>query len=274
MKESTNPGSQDRAARSPGPEGRTLALPVILAVGLVPFFASMACSDSKALQRIMRPQQVREEDKSSLSIDQLEAAIADYATKSEAKKYAQAAELGLDASSNLGAYRIVLADRYMAKGMFKDAYDVLVLASKSYPDDWRIYYNAGMSAAYVAKSTDILGQAGAAERDRWLSIAESSYLRAILINPRSTQALYGAAVLYAFELGLPAKAAEFLVGLLGIETKNVDAMMLLARCYAELGRIEDAANWYQSAADTTVVPEKRKAAKENRAKLLGEPGGE
>lgn len=221
----------------------------------------------------MRPQQVREFDKSSLGIDQLEQAIADYASKAEAKKYAQAAELGLSASSDLGTYRVVLADRYMEKRMFKDAYDVLVLASQSFPDDWRIFYNAGLSAAYVAKAADILGASGIAERGKWLATSVSCYERALLINPRSTQTLYSAAVLYDFEMRMPAKAAGYLEQLLGIETKNVDAMMLLARCYAELGRIDEALSQYQSVIDTTVVPEKKAAAEENRSLLLNQREG-
>ncbi len=247
------------------------------AVHLVLSFALAAglpgCSDGKALQRAFRPKSVVESDKSSMSVDQLKEAIAGYATQAEAKKYGEAAQLGLDASANLGTYRIALADRYIGKRMFRDAYDVLVLASQSYPDDARIYCDAGTCAAYVAKSLDIKGKEGAAEKDRWYGISESSYKRAIAINPRSSQALYGAAVLYAFELSRPAEAAALLVELLGFETKNVDAMLLLARCYAELGKIEDAVNWYETAAKTTVVAEKRKAAEDNRAKLLGESGG-
>ncbi len=277
MKESKYDGSRDLPVRNAARRRPFLLLAA--AALLLPALSWAGCSDPKALQRIMRPQQVREEDESSLSIDQLQAAIADYTTKAEARKYAEAAELGLEASSKLGAYRIALADRYMDKRMFRDAYDVLVLAAKSYPDDWRIYQGAGLSAAYVAKTADILGPVGSpgstasAERDRWLAVSKSSYERALSINPRSSESLYGIAVLYAFELGLPAEAAGRLVELLGFETRNVDAMMLLARCYAELGRVEEAANWYQSVMDTTVVPEKKKAAMENRARLLAETGG-
>jgi len=245
----------------------------VLALCSAATLALAGCSDRKALQRAFRPQLVNEKDPSLMTIDRLKEAIAEYATEAEAKKYAEVAELGLDVSAKLGTYRITLADRYIAKRMFKDAYDVLVLAAQAYPDDWRIYYNAGLSAAYVAKSMDIKGAAGTAEKDRWLSISESCYRRALGIKPRSSEALYGAAVLYAFELGRPADAAALLVTLLGIETKNVDAMLLLGRCYAELGKTDEAINLYETAAKVTVVPEKRKAAEENRAKLLGESGG-
>jgi tetratricopeptide (TPR) repeat protein len=232
------------------------------------------CKRSEAFQRFMRPKSLAPVDKSSLTVDELKAAIAEYSTEAERRKFAKAEELGLTASSNLGAYRIELADRYLEKKMFKDAYDVLVLASQSYPGDARIYYSAGMSAANIAKAAEIKGPSGAADRDRWLAIAESCYQRTLSINPRSTQALYGIAVLYAFELGRPTDAAAQLTNLLGIETRNVDAMLLLARCYAELGKIEEAADWYETAAKTTVVPEKRKIAEENRAKLLSGSAGQ
>jgi tetratricopeptide (TPR) repeat protein len=229
-------------------------------------------AESGGIQGAMRPKSVQAKDKSSLSVDQLAQAIAGYSTEAERRKLGDAVQLGLDASANLGAYRLELADRYIGKTMFKDAYDVLVLASQTYTDDARLYYNAGMSAAHVAKSFDVKGSAGAMDKAKWFATAESCYKRSLAINPRSTQALYGMAVLYSFELERPSEAVGFLSNLLGIETKNVDAMMLLARCYAQLGKIDEAANWYETAAQTTVVPEKKRTAEENRAKLLAGQG--
>lgn len=248
------------------------ALAFAIACGLA--FSTTAC-DKKALRRALRPAQAREEarDKSALSVDQLEQAIAGYASDSERRKLGEAAELGVEAAKNLGSYRLELAQRFIEMKMFKDAYDVLVLVSESYPEDSRVYYNAGMSAAHFSKSFEIKGKAGAKERERWLEIAESCYKRSLSIAPRSVQTLYGTAVLYAFELGKPEEAAGHLVNLLGIETKNVDAMMLLARCFVELGKLEEAANWYETAAKTTVVPEKKRAAEENRARVLERLGG-
>jgi tetratricopeptide (TPR) repeat protein len=252
--------------------GLSLAIALCAAAGAFGL-ALGGCSGGRSLASAMRPKTVSATDKSSLGVDQLKEAIAGYATEAERRKFGDAAKLGLDASVNLGKYRLELADRYMGMRMFKDAYDLLVLAVQSFPDDSRIYYNAGMAAAYIAKAADIKGPAGKAEQDRWFATAESSYRRSISINPRSIQALYGCAVLYAFELGRAGEAVPLLTSLLGMETKNVDAMMLLARCYAELGRAEEAANWYETAAKTTVVPEKRKIAEENRAKLLADLEG-
>ena len=164
----------------------------------------------------------------------------------------------------------------MAKKMYRDAYDVLVLASQSFPDDWRIYYNAGTASAFVAKSLDIKGPRGLEEREAWYATAEASYKRALRINPRAAAVKYGLAVLYAFELGRVGEAIGLLNEVLAVETKDVDAMLLLARCYAVAGRLEDAVSWYRAAAEATVVPEKRKAAEDNAAALQreAEAGGD
>jgi tetratricopeptide (TPR) repeat protein len=260
--------SLNRSRRNASSRAPSLALALAAALCLV------ACdNDGNPLQRSMRPAAVQQTDKSSLTVDQLKEAIAGYAKEAEVRKFGDAAKLGLDASANLGAYRILLADRYIEKKMFKDAYDVLVLAAQTYPDDYRIYYNAGMCAAYIAKSFDAKGPAGQADKERWFATAETCYRRSISINMRSTQAMYGLAVLYSFELGRPADAVPYLTNILGVETKNVDAMMLLARCYAQLGKADEAANWYETAARTTVVPEKKRAAEANRAEVLKRLGG-
>lgn len=231
-----------------------------------------SCSDPKALQRTFRPKLTAENDKSSLTVDQLEAAIKDYASASERSKLGDAALIGVEAAKNLGKYRIILADRYMEAGLFKDAYDVLTLAMQSFTDDARLYYSAGLCAGHVAKTFEAKGAAGAADKARWLAVSESSYKRALALNPRSTQAMYAAAVLYSFELDRPAEALSLLSTLLGIETRNVDAMLLMGRASAQAGRIEDAIHWYETAAETTVVAEKKKVAEDNRAKLLAEQG--
>jgi tetratricopeptide (TPR) repeat protein len=227
-----------------------------------------SCERADWLQRIVRPKTASYDDPGSLSVDELKVAIEKYSTEAERKKLGKDVDEAIGASSKLGTFYLMLGRKYVGARMFKDAYDVFALAAGIFPDDPSVYYNAALSAAYLAKSQAVKGPAGEAETDRWMAIAESSYRRAIEIKPTYAAALYGLAVLYALELGRPSEAVPLLTELLRTQTRDVDAMMLLARVYAQLGRLEDAANWYETAALTTVVPAKKSAAEENRAVIL------
>ncbi|MDP3178922.1 MAG: tetratricopeptide repeat protein [Spirochaetaceae bacterium] len=194
--------------------------------------------------------------------------------KAAIAQYSEEAKRTVEATAKVGTYYELLATRYMGMKMYGDAYDALQSAIKHFPDAPGLYYNSGLSAAHLAKAEGAKGIAGTAERDKWLSASEAAYKRAIETKSTYGDALYGLSILYSFELGRPAEAIPLLTRLVGIETKNADAMMLLGRCLYQEDRLEEAAHWYETAAQITVVPDKREAAKEARATILSEIGGE
>jgi tetratricopeptide (TPR) repeat protein len=260
------PGS--RAGARPGAISLIYAPPALLGlIGAALAGAALllgGCSKNPDLQRLFSLEGRTAEGGPPRSVEELQAGIA---------QYSKVAETVVEAGAKVGTYYELLATRYLEKGMYRDAYQALAKAVGYFPDVASLHYNAGLSAAYVAKSEAIRGPAGAAEKERWFAVSEANYKRALDINPRMAGALYGLAVLYSFELGRPAESEPLLRRLLDVEKRNADAMLLLARSYYAMGRLEDAANWYETAAKSTGSPDKRRAAEENRARVVSEIGG-
>lgn len=198
--------------------------------------------------------------------------------KAAIEKYAAIADQKVDADEKVGTYYKLLASRYLQKQMYLEAYEAIVKALDYFPANEGLFYNAALAAGFVAKSKAVLGPAGEGERLRWLDIAESNYRRVLDTSPRYGRALYGLAVLYEFELDRSEDALPLLRRLLETDSKNVDAMLLLGRVLYHLGRLEEAADMYETAAKIAsgtqrMSPssvDKKKAAEDNRARILEE----
>ncbi|HOX47813.1 MAG TPA: tetratricopeptide repeat protein [Spirochaetia bacterium] len=239
------------------------AVRVLLALAALGLLSS--CGPDGDLKRLLDL-----EDRSAVgappqSVEELKEGIA---------KYSKEAERVVLADEKVGIYYKILASRLLEKKLYGEAYEALAKAVEYFPSNSNLYYNAGIAAGYIAKSKLALGPDGEPERRKWLLTSESSYRAAIDINPRYGAALYGLAVLYEFELGRPADSVPLLLRLLEIETRNADAMLLLGRVYYRLGRLEEAVNVYETAARVTRVEAKKKAAEENRERILGEMNAE
>jgi len=172
-----------------------------------------------------------------------------------------------------GIYYKLLGSRYEAKKMYGEAYEAYLSAIDFYPANETLYYHAGLCAGYIAKSKEAKGPDGLAEKQKWFATCESSYRRALDLSPRYASALYGLAVLYEFELNRPADALPLAQRVLEVETKNVDAMLLLGRIYYSLGRNQEAVDTYGKVIDTTKVKAKKDAAEANRQRIMDEMNG-
>ena len=102
----------------------------------------------------------------------------------------------------------------------------------------------------------------------YLKLAEEAYLRAIEIEDRYVRALYGLGVLYVFELDEPAKSIPHLEKALTIDTKNIDAMFVLARAYYSNYEFDKSAQMYDKIINTTKSAEKKATAEENKKTVL------
>ncbi|WP_242457148.1 tetratricopeptide repeat protein [Treponema zioleckii] len=97
------------------------------------------------------------------------------------------------------------------------------------------------------------------EKNNYLRLAEEAYSRAIQINPRYTRALYALGVLYVFEFkDSEDKAITPLETLLTIDTKNTDAMFILARAYSSTGLYDKAITLYDEIIRLSKYREKTK----------------
>ena len=171
--------------------------------------------------------------------------------------------------SQIGIWYKLLATRYLDQKMYGEALKTFQTAIQYYPANQNLYYYVGLCAGYMAKGAlDYTATENTAERYRYLKLSESAYLRAIELEPRYARALYGIGVLYVFELDDCEKAIPHLEKLLTIETKNVDAMFVLARAYYVTYQFDKAVSLYDRIIATTKSEQKKADAEANKKTVL------
>ena len=219
-------------------------------------FALALCSCSKSNKTIIRMQHIEEGVSSPNTIEELKDAISKYEER--------VADIQL-ANSQIGIWHKILATRYLDKKMYGEALKSFQKALEYYPDNQNLYYYVGLCAGYMSHAyMDFDADGYSEKRDNYLKLSEEAYKRAIDIEPRYARALYGLSVLYVFELGEDEKAIPLLEKLLTIETKNIDAMFLLARAYYVNYEFDKAVEIYDKIISTTKSPERKAEAEANR----------
>jgi tetratricopeptide (TPR) repeat protein len=184
--------------------------------------------------------------------------------KSGIQRYREIVARKVEAAEQLGIYYKLLANAYMERKMWALALSSIQNAIDIYPENPILFYLAAVSAARFGKS-----KTAAAERMQLLRSAEQFYLRSIDLDASYSEALYGVAVLYVFELEEPRKAEPYLMRLLNKEEENYDAMFLLARVYVETERIDAAVRIYDDIIAGTEAVRLRSEAQRNKELLTG-----
>ncbi|MDR3201143.1 MAG: tetratricopeptide repeat protein, partial [Spirochaetales bacterium] len=164
-----------------------------------------------------------------------------------------------------GTYHKLLAIAYLDKAMYGKALEAIEDAIRIYPEQHVLFVYRAISAARLAKALK-----SDTERMQYMQIAEDSYQRAIAIDPLSTQALYGLAILYTYELGKPENALPLVERILKKETRNVDAMFLLGAAHYLMGNMEAALETYDKIIATSNAGTRRDEAKKNKERILEE----
>jgi tetratricopeptide (TPR) repeat protein len=194
------------------------------------------------------------------TIEGLKKAIAIYEDRIEAV---------VNDAGKAGIYWKLLATRYMDKGMYGEALEALEKAISYFPEDASLFYRVGISASVVAKSTlDFKATGRNAERDRLLATAVDAHLRAIALEKTYSRPLYALGVLYVFELGREQDAIPLLTRYLELESKDVDAMFVLARAHYVLGEYQKAVDLYDRILSTTKDDAKQREAETNKKTAL------
>ncbi|MGI5173358.1 tetratricopeptide repeat protein [Treponema sp. OMZ 840] len=161
------------------------------------------------------------------------------------QKYQRRVEDIMAADNQIGIWYKILGVRYLDNRMYGKALDAFKSAAQYHPDNQNLYYYIGVCAGYMAKSElDFSSAVSAKQRNSYLLLAESAYMRALELEPRYVRSLYGLAVLYVFEMNMSEKAVPLLERLLAIDTKHIDAMFLLARAYYMTYNYQAAADMY------------------------------
>ena len=205
---------------------------------------------------VIRHQKLEEGVDSPTTIEELKEAI---------KKYQErVADVQL-AQSQIGIWYKILGTRYLDNKMYGEALKCFEEALKYYPDNQNLYYYVGVCAGYMSHAAMYFNASGTNEiKYNYLKLAEEAYLRAIQIEDRYVRALYGVGVLYVFELDEPEKAIPHLEKAISIDTKNLDAMFVLARAYYSSYEFEKSAAMYDKIIETTKSEETKKTAEENK----------
>lgn len=229
------------------------------------FSVLVLCGCSKSNKTIKRLQKLEEGiEKTPTTEAELKEAIAKYENR--------ISDIQL-ATGQVGIWYKMLAVRCLdAKPpMYGEALKYFQKAIQIYPDNQNLYYYVGLCAGYMAKASLDYGATGASvttEKYNYLKLSESAYLRAIELEPKYGRALYGLGVLYVFELDQSEKAVPYLEKLLSFDTRNFDAMFVLARAYYVQGDYDKAASLYDRIASQSKSEQKKQEALANKKIVL------
>jgi len=209
---------------------------------------------------ILRHQKMEEGVSNPTTVEELKDAISKYGER--------VSDIQL-ANSQIGIWYKILGTKYLDTKMYGEALKCFQEALKYYPDNQNLYYYVGVCAGYMSHASLDFGGSGSAEvKYNYLKLAEDAYLRAISIEDRYVRALYGLGVLYVFELDEPGKAIPHLEKALTIDTKNIDAMFVLARAYYSTYEFEKSAAVYDKIIAATKSAETKATAEENKKTVL------
>jgi len=176
------------------------------------------------------------------TIEGLKQAIALYETQ---------IERNVREGAQTGVYWKILATRLADKGLDNDALEALERAIYFNSEDPILFYLTGVSAAKIAKSKVGFTQSAQEESNHYFKLSENGYLRALELDTTYTKAMYGLAVLYAFELDRPEDAVVQLERYLQIQKSDVNAMFVLARSYYVMKDFSSAIQVYERIVSST-----------------------
>lgn len=242
------------------------ALPVIVVIVLIAGLGFAAFSFLRPSNLVHRIADVSPGGSPPETIEGLRAAIGAYESKVEAT---------VAAAAQAGIYWKILAVRYIDKKMYGEALEALKSAVEYFPEDATLHYLTGVSAAVMAKSSlDFAATGRSKERERLFALSESAYRRSIALEPKYARPLYGLGVLLVFELDRAAEAVAPLETYLSMQTKDVDAMFVLARAYYMTDRRDQAVKLYDRILSLSKDEKKRAEATANKKTVLDGQYGE
>ncbi|MDR0551845.1 MAG: tetratricopeptide repeat protein [Spirochaetaceae bacterium] len=174
--------------------------------------------------------------------------------------------------SQTGIYWKILGTRFQDKKMYIEALKALEQAINYTPADETLHYLSGINAAYSAKSMHDYRPNGESGREAasYLARSEAAYLRAIELEPEYTQAIYGLANLYVFELNKPEEGKYQLLRYMESRPGDADAMFLLSRACYMTGSPREALDWLDRGIAVVKDPAKKAEAMSNRDFIANE----
>ena len=229
---------------------------------VVCFFMLVLGGCMQSNKSIIRMQKIEEGVDHPSTEEELKAAIAKYQKRVADNQLAD---------TQVGIWYKMLAVRYLDNKMYGQAMEYFQKAIQIHPTNQNLYYYVGLCAGYMAKASldyKATGASSTTEKYNYLKLAESAYLRAVELEPKYGRALYGLGILYVFELDQSEKAIPHLEKLISFDTRNFDAMFVLARAYYMQGEYEKAASLYDKIASETKSADRKAEALANKKIVL------
>ncbi len=235
---------------------KKILLGFVLSVSVLALF--IGCPKSN--KTIIRYQKMEEKVDHPTTIEELKDASAKYENR--------VADIQL-ANQQIAIWYKMLGTRYVDAKMYGEALKCFQKALEFYPNNQNLYYWVGVCAGYMSHAAMDFGGTGSTEmRMNYLKLAEDAYSRAIQIDDRFVRALYGLSVIYVFELGESEKAIPLLEKVMEIETKDFNAMFVLARAYYENYEFDKAVKIYDKIISLTKAADIVNAAQDLKKQVL------
>ena len=159
--------------------------------------------------------------------------------------YGRRIERHVEDAAQVGVYWKILGSRLAARGLHRHAIGAFEQAIYFTPEDQTLFFMTGQSAAIVAGSVVDFPGADPAERGEFLALAESSFLRAIAMDPVFGRPRLSLGILYVFDLDRPRDAIPQLERYLNISPQDTTAMFVLARAHFVTGGFREAVELYE-----------------------------
>lgn len=179
--------------------------------------------------------------------------------RSDIRRYRNQVESVITDMNRVASFEKMLANELMQQNMHEPALEALQRAMELQTGNPVLYYLAAVASGHAARAHIIDGR-----RMEYLEQAEQLYRAAIQINPRYREALYGLAVLLAFELDQPVEALEYARRVSAIETRDPAIRFLLANILVRNEQYSEAAEIYDDLARNAPSPDQRRRAADNR----------
>jgi len=206
---------------------------VFFAVLLLPVLTSCGSKDEKILKDLEMTESASASENGELSRKR----IAEL--KKGIEEYKKEVDRTVKATVEIGIYYRMVALEFMKLKMYGKAYEYFDKAIDYYPENEVLFYYAGVCIARMGKAEMDSGEAR-----RMYQKAAVYYKRAVELRNRYTDALYALSVLYLFELDKPEEAIPLLERILKYNSKNTDAMFLLAKARIMRGEYRKAVDVY------------------------------
>lgn len=162
----------------------------------------------------------------------------------------------------IASFQKMLARELIQAEMYGPALDALETAMQLQTENAVLYYLAGVAAGRAARA-----ELNGGEAQNRLELAERMYQEALDLRPDYREALYGMAVLLAFELDRPEEALEYARRLAREETGDPSVRFLLGNVLVRVGNVDEARDVYAELAQSAPSSEQRQRAAENRDAL-------